>query len=71
MMCLEGLLRSLIPFRNFVTKLRRGWHDFPASHGDSSVLNTARTEAAGTGNELVSSVCVILPHHSSQLLYIV
>lgn len=53
-MCLEGLLRSLIPFRNSVTKSSRGWHDFPASDGDNSVLNTARTEAAGMGNALLS-----------------
>lgn len=53
-MCLEGLLRSLIPFRNSVTKLRRSWADFPASDGDSTVLGAARAEAVGMGNALLS-----------------
>lgn len=53
-MCLEGLLRSLIPFRSSVTKLRKGWADFPASNGDSTVLGPARAEAAGMGNAVLS-----------------
>lgn len=36
-MCLEGLLRPLIPFRNSVTRLR-SWADFSVSNGDSTVL---------------------------------
>lgn len=53
-MCLEGLLRSLTPFRNSVTRLKRRWADFSASNGDSTVLGSARAEAVGTGSALLS-----------------
>lgn len=75
-MCLEGLLRSLIPFRNSVIKLRRSWADFPASSGDSTVLGPARAEAVGMGNALQSlmpwlghSMPVFLPTHLSCIVF--
>lgn len=55
--CLQEFLRSLIPFRNSVTTLRRGWHDFTASDGDNSVLNTTRTKTEGIRNTLLSLYC--------------
>lgn len=62
-------LKVFDSFQKLCHELQRGWHDFPASDGGSSMLNTARSEAPGAGNmytALVSSVYVILPPRSSQ-----